>query len=58
VAAVENGVCQVCHMIIPPQKFIELQRDQDIMQCPHCHRFIYWPGHEGYCLPEGEADDI
>lgn len=58
VAAVENGVCQVCHMNIPPQKFIELQRDQDIMQCPHCHRFIYWPGHEGYCLAEGDFDDL
>lgn len=58
VAAVENGVCQVCHMNIPPQKFIELQRDQDILQCPHCHRFIYWPGHEGYCLPEGDSDDF
>ena len=58
VAAVENGVCQVCHMIIPPQKFIELQRDQDILQCPHCHRFIYWPGHEGYCLPEGQFEDL
>lgn len=58
VAAVENGVCQVCHMNIPPQKFIELQRDQDILQCPHCHRFIYWPGHEGYCLAEGDFDDL
>ncbi len=48
VAAVVNGVCQVCHMNIPPQKFIELQRDETIHQCPHCYRFIYWPGHEGY----------
>lgn len=58
VAAVENGVCQVCHMNIPPQKFIELQRDQEILQCPHCHRFIYWSGHEGYCLPESQFDDL
>ncbi|MEN6484827.1 MAG: C4-type zinc ribbon domain-containing protein [Syntrophobacteraceae bacterium] len=58
VAAVQNGVCQVCHMIIPPQKFIELQRDDAILQCPHCHRFIYWPGHEGYCVLEGNLDEI
>ena len=58
VAAVENGVCQVCHLNIPPQKFIELQRDEAILQCPHCHRFLYWPGHEGYCILGGEIEDI
>ncbi|MFP5213484.1 MAG: zinc ribbon domain-containing protein [Acidobacteriota bacterium] len=57
VAPVQNGVCQVCHMNIPPQKFIEIQRDETIHQCPHCHRYIYWPGHEGYCIPEDEAGD-
>ncbi len=58
VSAVENGVCKVCHMNIPPQKFIELQRDEDLMQCPHCHRFLYWPGHEGYCVSEEDIDSI
>jgi predicted nucleic acid-binding Zn-ribbon protein len=58
VSAVENGVCKVCHMNIPPQKFIELQRDEDILQCPHCHRFLYWPGHEGYCVAEDDIDSI
>jgi len=58
VSAVENGVCQVCHMNIPPQKFIELQRDEAIQQCPHCRRFLYWPGHEGYCINEEEIDSI
>jgi hypothetical protein len=58
VSAVENGVCNVCHMNIPPQKFIELQRDEDILQCPHCHRFLYWPGHEGYCVTEEDIDGI
>ncbi len=58
VSAVENGVCNVCHMNIPPQKFIELQRDEDIMQCPHCHRFLYWAGHEGYCVTVEDIDSI
>jgi len=58
VSAVENGICKVCHMAIPPQKFIELQRDEDILQCPHCHRFLYWPGHEGYCVTEEDIDSI
>ncbi len=54
VAPVEKGVCQICHLNLPPQTFIELQRDSDIMFCPHCHRIIYWPGHELYCLVEEE----
>jgi hypothetical protein len=28
------------------------------MQCPHCHRFLYWPGHEGYCVSEEDIDSI
>ncbi len=55
VAAVENGVCSECHLNIPPQKFIELQRDESLMQCPHCHRFVYYPGHDCYKLT---AEDI
>lgn len=58
VSAVENGVCRVCHMNIPPQKFIELQRDDALLQCPHCHRFLYWPGHEGYCVLHEDIDSI
>ncbi len=58
VAAVESGVCQVCHMNIPPQKFIELQRDENIFNCPHCHRFIYWPGHVDYQVLEEELEEV
>jgi predicted nucleic acid-binding Zn-ribbon protein len=50
VAPVDAGTCQVCHLNIPPQKFIELQRDESIMQCPHCHRFLFWTGHEAYLV--------
>jgi uncharacterized protein len=58
VAAVEGGVCQVCHLNIPPQKFIELQRDDSIMQCPNCHRFMFWPGHEAYCVFEEDLEEL
>jgi predicted nucleic acid-binding Zn-ribbon protein len=58
VAPVDGGVCQVCHLNIPPQKFIELQRDESIMNCPHCHRFIYWPGHETYCVFEEDWEEL
>jgi len=29
-------------MNLPPQKFIELQMDQELMTCPHCQRIIYF----------------
>jgi len=58
VAAVDGGVCQVCHLNIPPQKFIELQRDESIMQCPNCHRFMYWPGHDAYGVFDDELEEL
>ena len=50
VAPVSNGTCQVCHMNLPPQLLIDLQRDEKMMQCPSCQRIIYWVGHEAYQL--------
>lgn len=57
VAAVQEGICQICHLNIPPQKYIELQRDENLQQCPHCHRYIYWPGHEAYKIYEEELEE-
>jgi len=42
ISSVVTGVCQTCHMGIPPQKFNELIRGTDLMTCPHCNRIIYW----------------
>jgi len=42
VSSVVTGICQTCHMGIPPQKFNELIRGNDLMTCPHCNRIIYW----------------
>jgi len=55
IAEVRQGVCQVCHMNIPPQQFIELQRDEEILTCPHCQRIVYWLGTESNNKPL-EAD--
>lgn len=48
VASVTDGVCNACHMTLPPQKFNELIGDRKVMSCPSCHRFIYWEDHEDY----------
>jgi predicted nucleic acid-binding Zn-ribbon protein len=42
ISSVVTGICQSCHMGIPPQKFNELIRGNDLMTCPHCNRIIYW----------------
>jgi predicted nucleic acid-binding Zn-ribbon protein len=47
-APVNKGTCQVCHMNLPPQAVIDLQKDEMMMHCPNCQRIIYWEGHEAY----------
>lgn len=42
VVPVIQAVCQGCHMNIPPQMFIELQRGDQLKFCPHCDRIIFW----------------
>ncbi len=42
VVPVAKGVCQGCHMTIPPQLYNLLQRGTTMETCPQCHRIIYW----------------
>jgi predicted nucleic acid-binding Zn-ribbon protein len=46
IAEVRQGVCNGCHMNILPQQFIDLQKGEEILQCPHCQRILYWLGDE------------
>lgn len=48
VSSVVTGVCQTCHLGIPPQKFNELIRGNALMTCPHCHRIMYWGDDEDF----------
>jgi uncharacterized protein len=48
VSAVVTGVCQTCHLGIPPQKFNELIRGNSLMTCPHCNRIMYWGDDEDF----------
>lgn len=45
IVPVENGICSGCHISIPPQAFIELQKGVQILSCPNCQRLIYWSDH-------------
>jgi uncharacterized protein len=44
VVTVKQGTCQGCFVNIPPQMFIEVQKTNAIVRCPHCNRILYWEG--------------
>ncbi|MEW6660527.1 MAG: C4-type zinc ribbon domain-containing protein [Thermodesulfobacteriota bacterium] len=46
ISPVHEGVCFGCHMNILPQQFIDLQKGEEILQCPHCQRILYWQDEE------------
>uniref|UniRef100_I2Q0M7 Zn-ribbon protein n=1 Tax=Desulfovibrio sp. U5L TaxID=596152 RepID=I2Q0M7_9BACT len=45
IVPVAAGICSGCHISIPPQSFIELQKGVQILSCPNCQRLIYWSDH-------------
>lgn len=45
IVSVSEGVCQGCHVVIPPQAFIDLQKGEQILSCPNCLRIIFWERH-------------
>ena len=42
VIEVKDEICQGCNMNIPPQLFVELKKNEEIYNCPHCRRIIYY----------------
>ena len=40
VIVINGGNCTACRMALPPQLTIELQRANELHQCPHCRRII------------------
>lgn len=46
VTSVWKEVCSGCHMNIPPQLYIELQKSVELISCPNCNRIIYWRGQD------------
>lgn len=45
IVPVEDSICTGCHISIPPQTYIELQKGLQILSCPNCQRLIYWKNH-------------
>jgi predicted nucleic acid-binding Zn-ribbon protein len=35
-------VCQGCHMNIPPQLFVEIKKNEQLINCPQCRRILFF----------------
>lgn len=44
VVPAKNGACGGCHMNLPPQLYNQVQKGHEMIQCPACHRILYWEG--------------
>lgn len=42
--SVRNETCQGCFVNVPPQMFIEVQKNNSLIRCPNCNRILYWDG--------------
>lgn len=42
VVGVKRETCQGCFVHVPPQMFIEVQKNNALVRCPNCNRILYW----------------
>lgn len=42
VVPARNATCTGCRMRLPPQLFNQVREGRSIIDCPHCHRILYW----------------
>ena len=42
VAEARDGMCQVCHVKLRLQMYVEIKHNEDIQQCPACNRILYY----------------
>jgi predicted nucleic acid-binding Zn-ribbon protein len=42
VAEAREGMCQVCHLKLRPQMFVDIKRNEEVVQCPACNRILYF----------------
>jgi predicted nucleic acid-binding Zn-ribbon protein len=52
VAEARDGMCQLCHLKLRPQMFVEVKRNDEIMQCPQCSRILYFEPPVTVVVPE------
>ncbi|MDA8105585.1 MAG: C4-type zinc ribbon domain-containing protein [Nitrospiraceae bacterium] len=42
VTPAKNELCTGCNMQIPPQLYVEIRKNEEIIQCPQCLRILYY----------------
>ena len=42
VAEAKDEICLGCNMNIPPQLFVELKKNEEILLCPQCQKILYF----------------
>jgi hypothetical protein len=42
VAEARDGICTICHVRLRPQVFNTIRRNDDIVQCDHCQRILFF----------------
>lgn len=52
VAEARDGMCQLCHMAMRPQMYVDLKRNEEIVQCPACSRILYYVAPVPVASPE------
>ena len=43
-AEAKDGLCTICHVRLRPQRFNEVRRNAEIIQCDSCQRILYFAG--------------
>lgn len=41
VTTARNELCSGCDMNIPPQLYVEIRKNEELLQCPQCRRILY-----------------
>jgi predicted nucleic acid-binding Zn-ribbon protein len=52
VAEARDGMCQLCHMVLRPQMYVDLKRNEEVVQCPACSRILYYVPSAPVASPE------
>jgi uncharacterized protein len=42
VAEARDGMCQVCHVVLRLQLFVDIKHNEEIVQCQSCSRILYY----------------
>jgi hypothetical protein len=57
VAEARDGICTICHVRIRPQVFNTVRRNDEIVQCDHCQRILFYVPAAGAAAPDNAGDN-